>query len=369
MRLLLNKVLLSISVLTLSIAAFALAPVEDATQAQNVMTGELVPSERSSSQVPTGPSAERGAAPVENNAMMIAHADQAPAHKSVTDDNPLIGPGNVDKSQATTQSDDAVAPTPAAVAAPDMSFSTKSLSERVAILHQQLQNLQQENFPHQVATLQLQIQQLSGELQVAQHDIKLLNSQQRRFYQDLQNQIKHMNNISSDGGSSSEDSKSSSAKVTATPAIKSKAKSKTKVSLNDATTILDNNGSADLTATSKYKMALSELMHKRYEPSLTHFKEYLADYPKDRFVVNAHYWLGEIYVLQRNLPSAVKQFNIVVNQFPQSNKVADAKVKLAIIDASKGNTAQARRAFMKVKQQYPGTTAAQLASIQLQQLS
>ncbi len=370
MKFSLNKILLSTCALTLSMAVYALAPVEDVTETQNVMTGELVPSDHSQAQVSIGPSPERGSAPIEESHIVVADAGAAPKRGSVTDNNPLISPENTANTQEDdTSSNDTDVTAPASSPAIDLKFASKSLSERTMILHQQLQNLNQENLSQQVSQLQTQIQQLSGELQSAQRDIKLLEKQQRQFYQDLQNKIKQVSNVRSDDNDTSTDTKSSPNILTA-PSVKP-APAKKAAPLKDATSFLDNssNDTVDLTATSKYKIALNELMHKRYDPALKHFKQYLADYPGDRLAANAHYWLGEICVLKRNLPEAIKQFNIVTKQFPQSNKVADAKVKLAIIDASQGNESKARRAFVQIKRQYPGTTAAQLASIQLQQLS
>lgn len=364
-----NKILLSTCALTLSMAVYALAPVEDATETQSVMTGELVPSDHSQAQVSMGPSGEPKTAPLEESHVAMADGSTAPKHRSITDNNPLIGPTNADNTQDDdTRSNDTDTTAPAASSpAIDLSFASKSLSERTMILHQQLQNLFQEHLSQQVSQLQTQVQQLSGELQSAQRDIKLLEKQQRQFYQDLQNKIKQVSNIHNDDNDAT-DTKST-ANVLMVPSAKP-APVKKPIPFKATTSFLDNGSdAADLSATNKYKLALSELMAKHYDPALKHFNQYLAHYPNDHLAVNAHYWLGEIYVFKRNLPEAVKQFNIVIKQFPHSNKVADAKVKLAIIDASQGNELKARRAFVQIKRQYPGTTAAQLASIQLQQLS
>ena len=60
---------------------------------------------------------------------------------------------------------------------------------------------------------------------------------------------------------------------------------------------------------------------------------------------------------------------LFVNEFPKSNKVPDARLKMAMINYTQGKSAQARKELQGIKKQYPGTTAAQLASIQLQQLA
>ncbi len=63
------------------------------------------------------------------------------------------------------------------------------------------------------------------------------------------------------------------------------------------------------------------------------------------------------------------EFNYVIQQYPASGKVADAQLKLAILHAQQGKTEQARQELKSLMTRYPGSTAAQLATIQLQQLN
>lgn len=339
--------------LSVSTAAYALAPVEDASaQTQGIQQGELVPSAQTSAN-------NESAA----NAAPVAESTSDQQQAATTDNNPLIGTGSMDNSASPTLQN------PAIVSGDNSVLSSLPLSARVARLEQQMQNLVRANTSQQINSLQQQIQQLSGELQVQQHDIKLLNQQLRNFYQDLSTQIKQIKNLSTNDDSSSNSSAApstsdvnSSLPSATVPTDQPKKKVKTSPS-NDATmsSFLDQESKA-------YQTALKSLTSKKYAVAAQGFNRYLDDYPNGHFVVSAHYWLGELYVLQRKLPDAIKQFTVVITQFPHSSKVADAEVKLAIIHASQGKVAQARREFLKVKKQYAGTTAAQLASIQLQQL-
>ncbi|WP_309567536.1 tetratricopeptide repeat protein [Coxiella-like endosymbiont] len=62
------------------------------------------------------------------------------------------------------------------------------------------------------------------------------------------------------------------------------------------------------------------------------------------------------------------EFQIIKNKFPQSEKVLDAQLKLAMIHAENGQVIQAKQELMEIKKQHPNSTVAQLASICLQQL-
>lgn len=339
--------------LSVPTAVYALAPVEDASQdTQGVQTGQLVPSDDSAQSTANG-------APVNDSTPATTSQDGS------TDNNPLIG--SQDMTGAATPS----LQNPVISGSDNSALSSLPLSARVARLEQQMQNIVHANMAAQISSLQEQIQQLSGELQVQQHDIKLLNQQMRNFYQDLSAQIKQMKNMSSssdDSGNSPPPRNISSQlpnaqDVAPTGGSADTSKKKLTTSFNAPANAFN------VAASNSYKTALNALMHQKYDVARHGFDTYINDYPNGDFVVNAHYWLGEIYVQQRNLSAALQQFNMVIKQFPHSNKVADAKVKIGIIHASQGQLAKARVEFRDIKRQYPGTTAAQLAAIQLQQLS
>jgi len=117
-----------------------------------------------------------------------------------------------------------------------------------------------------------------------------------------------------------------------------------------------------------YNQAFTLLRGKKYAAASTAFQQYLQQFPKGEFRVSAYYWLGEINLQQRQPKLALAQFEKMVQLFPKSNKVPDAKLKIAIIHMSLGKAEQAKGELINIKKQYPGTTAAQLATLQLQQL-
>ena len=220
--------------------------------------------------------------------------------------------------------------------------SSLTVAQRLVRLEQQINNLANMNLPQQVSDLQQQLAQLRGQLQVQAHDLKLLNSQQRSFYQDLDQRITQLKNLNPAGVQDNN------------------AKPSANLSANGDSIRLKDSGA--------YQSAFSLLSKKQYDKSQAAFQGYLNDYPNGEFVANAHYWLGEIYLTQHNITKASDEFQTVVDKFPQSTKRVDAQLKLAIIHAGHGKVEQARSELMKIKQQHPNSTAAQLASIRLQQL-
>jgi tol-pal system protein YbgF len=235
--------------------------------------------------------------------------------------------------------------------------STLSSSQRIMQLEQQMQNFTNMNLPQQISDIQDKIQQLRGQLQVQAHDLKLLNSQQRSFYQDVDSRIAELKTLVSNGSIGS--STTSSPKKGP-----SKSSAKPSASNTSAAPNLDVHAKDNMA----YKGALQWVLKQQFSAALTAFQKYLTDYPKGQYVANAHYWLGEIYMRQQKTKLAMSQFQIIINQYPKSNKVSDAQLKLAMIDASQGKPEQAKAGFLAIAKQYPGTTAAQLANLQLQKL-
>lgn len=257
----------------------------------------------------------------------------------------------VDVTQNTTsavQTEPAIVPATANdITASSTAISTQSLTveQRLERLEQQMANIIRMNLPQQITDMQQNMQQLQGELQVQAHDLKLLNDQQRNFYQDLDQRITQLKNLVSGGNEGSSSNTPSDKPDSSTNA--------TSIQMKDA---------------NAYKTAFDLLTQRKYDEAKAAFQDYLNEFPNGQFLVNAHYWLGEIHLSQQNIQQAAQEFSTVVKKFPKSNKAPDAKLKLGIIHMQMGKVAKARQEFLTVKKQYPNTTAAQLATIQLQQL-
>ncbi len=219
--------------------------------------------------------------------------------------------------------------------------SQLSMAQRVTRLEQQLNGIAQMNLPQQIAELQQQIQQLNGQLEELSHQLDVQSRTQQ-----------HVEALPP--------------APPPTPAYATPPSSGQIVP-----TVTPNNAlpAAAKTDAAAYQAALNLLTNKQYADALTAFQAYLRTHPDGQFVANAHYWLGEIYFQQRNLRQSELEFNLVIQQYSTSNKVADAELRLAVLHAQQGKTEQAKQELKTVTLRYPGTPAAQLATIQLQQLN
>lgn len=113
-----------------------------------------------------------------------------------------------------------------------------------------------------------------------------------------------------------------------------------------------------------YSAAYDLLKEKRIDDAIAAFRAHLEQYPRGDYAANAHYWLGEIYLLQNDLASAETSFARVVNDFASDRKVPDALFKLGRVYHLQGKNDKAREAMTRVAA--TNSSAAALARAYLQ---
>jgi len=113
-----------------------------------------------------------------------------------------------------------------------------------------------------------------------------------------------------------------------------------------------------------YSAAYDLLKERRIDDSTAAFLAHLQRYPRGQYAANAHYWLGEIHLLQNDLGAAETSFATVVNEFADDRKVPDALFKLGRVYHLQGQSDKAREALTRVAA--TNTSAAALARAYLQ---
>ena len=112
-----------------------------------------------------------------------------------------------------------------------------------------------------------------------------------------------------------------------------------------------------------YEAAYRLVKTRQFAQAVEAFKSFLGDFPFGHFAPNAHYWLGELYlVLDTPDPELARQsFQLLLDQYPNNPKVPDAIYKLGRVHFLKGNRDRARSYLSRVTSEYPDHPAAQLA--------
>lgn len=115
---------------------------------------------------------------------------------------------------------------------------------------------------------------------------------------------------------------------------------------------------------SAYQSAYGYVKTKNFTEAVEGFKKFLQKYPYGRYAPNAHYWLGELYlVIDPAEPELARQsFQLLLDQYPSNAKIPDALYKLGKVHYLKGNSERSREYLDRVITGYPGHPAAQLAT-------
>jgi len=171
---------------------------------------------------------------------------------------------------------------------------------------------------NQVQALQQEISELRALVEEQGHQISRLKQLQLDNYVDLDRRISLVTGNSAAKEQSGDTSNTSVAADTAPSA---------------------SNG---ISEADEYKAAYDLLRQRQVDQSLVAFKDYLKTYPNGEFAANSCYWLGEIFLLKNQLPQARDWFAKLLQDFPESNKVPDAKFKLGKVYHLMGDKKRAK---------------------------
>ncbi|MEO0437646.1 MAG: tol-pal system protein YbgF [Pseudomonadota bacterium] len=113
-----------------------------------------------------------------------------------------------------------------------------------------------------------------------------------------------------------------------------------------------------------YRAAYALVRGQEFTSAVDAFQGFLQRYPDGRYAPNAHYWLGELYLVvdPMDAEAARQSFMLLLTQYPDNAKVPDALFKLGRVHYIKGNSDRAREFLNRVIREYPDSPAARLAS-------
>jgi tol-pal system protein YbgF len=120
--------------------------------------------------------------------------------------------------------------------------------------------------------------------------------------------------------------------------------------------------SADADARERYRVALRTLRERRFEQAGAQLAAFLDAHPAHALSDGATYWLGEVRYAQRRYADALQQFEAVLQVFPASSKRAGALLKAGLCKKHLGDESSARSYFEQLREQFPNSDAARIAS-------
>ena len=79
----------------------------------------------------------------------------------------------------------------------------------------------------------------------------------------------------------------------------------------------------------QFQKAFDNIRDKKWQDAKTSFEQFISDNPDNQLSGSAHYWLGELYILEKNYREAALIFAEGFQKFPDSIKAAEMLFKLS----------------------------------------
>lgn len=83
---------------------------------------------------------------------------------------------------------------------------------------------------------------------------------------------------------------------------------------------------------SEYEKYRNYYENREYDKAIVNFRKFIRMYPTSPFAANSRYWIAESYYAKNDLQTAKKEFEIVISDYPKTDKAVDATTKLKIIE-------------------------------------
>lgn len=117
-----------------------------------------------------------------------------------------------------------------------------------------------------------------------------------------------------------------------------------------------------------YQNALRDFTTGNYDLSRQEFGDYVKQFPSTDLASNAQFYLGEIAYQQGEFKDAIAQYNLVLENYPQSYKQGASLLKKGFAEIALGAKASGIRDLREVARRFPGTDDARRAQAKLKEL-
>lgn len=171
-----------------------------------------------------------------------------------------------------------------------------------------------------------EIAKLRGQLEVLANDVAVAQKRQKDFYVDLDARLRKLepHQVTIDGKAASVDPSEQKA----------------------------------------YDNALQLFKSGEYKTAATALQDFVRIYPASGYAANAQYWLGNAYYAQRDCKSAITAQQLVLKNYPDSPKAADAMLNIASCQTELKDKA-AKKTLQDLIKEYPDSNAAVTAKERL----
>ena len=215
----------------------------------------------------------------------------------------------------------------------------------------------------EVESLGTEVRELRGQLEVQSHTIEQLKQRQRQLYLDTDQRLQKIESAppARAAGPLPQPSVPAAPTPTSRTAEGTVPMPEPAPAASGAAGTTETVGVDPFAEQQAYQGAFDLLKAGRYEDAAVAFKQFIVEYPTGSYADNAQYWLGETYYITRRFAESVQEFQRLVVQHPNSQKLTHALLKIGYAHDELGNRAEAERVLGDLIARYPQSAAAGLA--------
>jgi tol-pal system protein YbgF len=266
--------------------------------------------------------------------------------------------------------------------------SAANIEQRLQNIERSLQNQGLLDMLQQLESLQREVANLRGQIELNTHELDKLKEQQRKLYMDMDNRLSRLDaqdqSTAVDTGTPPLEEMPPSGSMTTTG---DQAESSLRIESVTPDTVYDPESediietTADtlsedetsdaapadpLEAQTNYQAAFNLLKQAEYDKAIDAFDKFLVQYPDSQYSENAQYWMAEALYVTRRYNEAITEYMKLVSTYPQSQRVANSLLKIGYSYFELGQADEAKKILQDLIQKYPGTTAARDAEDRLE---
>jgi tol-pal system protein YbgF len=118
-----------------------------------------------------------------------------------------------------------------------------------------------------------------------------------------------------------------------------------------------------------YEAAYASFKNKKYKEAREKFDAFQKEFPKDKLVGNAQFWIAEAYYAEEDYAGAIVEYDALLKNYPKSEKAPAALLKQGYSFIEMGDKKAARGILEQLKEKYPKSKEAVLAKKKLEEMN
>ena len=219
----------------------------------------------------------------------------------------------------------------------------------------------------QIKTLQQEVQELRGEVELHSHLLNTLKNKQQEIMQNLEYRPEprattipnqSVPPLINSGTFDTPNVPNSIAPIAPIPPVSQPSRPPVAPQIQSSPNVSSISNGAEQKA---YDNALNLLRSGSYDDAIKSFRSFIDEYPKGQLTSTSQYWIAEAYYVTRRFKDALPEFKRVIDDYPDSSKVPDSLLKLGYIQYELNQTAEAKKYFEDIINRFPQSNAAKLA--------